>query len=237
MKRDRYFYTCVGAIFLVLTVIGFRHYIFEHKLFTGDAIPPVMLTAIVAHSTAVFAWFVLFFVQALLIARKSRSVHMTLGWVGVAIAAAIAVTGPYVAIHSTAMVPFPVFDWPPLPFLLVMLTEMALFVVFFTIAVLNRKKPRIHRPMMLLASLSIFSGATGRIPQVNAIFGLHEWMALFGPVAALGLIFMLVRWALTRSLEREFAMGYAVLVAVTLAVSHLGYTQTWMSLAAMLVGK
>lgn len=237
MKRDRYFYTCVGAVFLVLMVTGFRHYIFEHKLFTGDAIPPVMLSAIVAHSTAIFAWFVLYFAQALLISTKRRSVHMKLGWGGVAIAAAIAVTGPYVAIHGTAMTPFPVFDWPPLPFLLVMLSEMVLFVVFFTIGVLNRKRPQVHRPMMLLASLSIFSGATGRIPQVNAIFGVHEWMALFGPVAALGLIFLLVRWALTRNLERTFAVGYTVLVVVTLAASHLAFTQAWVSLAGMLVGK
>ena len=237
MKRDRYFYTCVGAVFLLLIVIGFQHYIFGGKLVDGTAIPPVMLAAIVAHSSAVFAWFLLFFVQGLLIATKSRGVHMKLGWGGVAIAAAIAVTGPYAAIWETRFTPFPVFEWPAHPFLLVMLTEIALFAIFFTIGVLNRKRPRVHRPMMLLASLSLISGATGRIPLVNSIFGMHEWMALFGPVAALGLIFLLVRWALTRSLEREFAVGYAVLVGATLAASHLSFTHAWASLAAILVGK
>jgi hypothetical protein len=236
MKRDRYFYTCVGAVFLVLIAIGFQHYIFGGRLVTGDPIPPVMLTAIVVHSSAVFAWFLLFFAQALLIGTRKRSVHMKLGWGGVAIAAAIAVTGPYAAISETRLTPFPVFDWLALPFLLVMLTEIALFVAFFTIGVLNRKRPRIHRPMMLLASLSIISGATGRIPLVNSIFGVHRWMALFGPVAALGLIFLLVRWALTRSLEREFAVGYAALVVVTLAASHLALTHAWVSLAAVILG-
>lgn len=236
MKRDRYFYPSVGAAFLVLIVIGFQHYIFAGRLVTGDPIPPVMLTAIVVHSTAVFAWFLLFFVQALFISTRRRGVHMKLGWGGVAVAAAIAVTGPYAAISETRLTPFPVFDWPARPFLLVMLSEIALFVAFFTIGVLNRKRPRIHRPMMLLASLSLISGATARISLVNSIFGMHEWMALFGPVAVLGLILLLVRWALTRSLEREFAAGYAALVMVTLAASHLALTHAWVSLAAVILG-
>jgi hypothetical protein len=31
VKPDRLFYTAAGAIFLVLTVLGFQHYIFEGK--------------------------------------------------------------------------------------------------------------------------------------------------------------------------------------------------------------
>ena len=235
MKRDRYFYTCVGAVFLVLIVIGFRHYIFGGRLASGNPIMPGMLTAIVAHSTAVFAWFLLFFVQALLIPTQNRKVHMKLGWGGVAIAATIALTGPYAALCETRLEPYPVFDWPALSFLLVMLTEIALFVVFVTIGVLNRKRPRIHRPMMLLASLSLISGATGRIPLMYTIFGSHEWMGLFGPVAALGGIFLLARWALTRSLERTYAVGYAAMVVVSLAASTLAFTDVWGSLAATIL--
>ena len=58
-----------------------------------------------------------------------------------------------------------------------MYTEIALFAAFVTIGVLNRKRPRIHRPMMLMASLAIVSGATARIAQVGSIFGGHLWMA------------------------------------------------------------
>ena len=236
MKRDRYFYTCAGAVFLVLIVLGFRHYIFGGRLPNGAPILPGMLTAIVVHSTAVFAWFLLFFVQALLIPTQNRKLHMKLGWAGVAIAAAIAVTGPYVALCETRLEPGPVFDWPDLSFLLVMLTEIALFTVFVTIGVLNRKRPRVHRPMMLLASLSLISGATARIPLTHAIFGRHQWMALHGPVAVLGVALLLVRWALTRKLERPFAVGYAALMVVTLAASHLALTNVWTHFAAVLAG-
>ncbi|HUX45360.1 MAG TPA: hypothetical protein VMV57_11465 [Terracidiphilus sp.] len=234
MKRDRYFYTGVGAVFLVLIVLGFRHYIFGGRLDDGEPILPGMLTAIVVHSTAIFAWFLLYFVQAVLIPTGKRKLHMKLGWAGVAIAVAIVLTGPYVALCETRLEPNPVFDWPDLSFLLVMLTEIALFAVFVTIGVLNRKRPRIHRPMMLLASLSLISGATARIPLTHAIFGEHQWMGLFAAVAVLGLILLLVRWALTRSLERPFAVGYAALVVVTLAASQLALTKAWVNVAAMI---
>ena len=168
MKPDRFFYVAAGAIFLVLTVLGFKQYIFHGKHSDGSPIAPVMLAIVVAHSSAIFVWFVMFFVQALLISTHNRRLHMTLGWGVVGIAALIVVTGPLVAFRSIQMAPEQViFDWPGPQFLLVMCTEIALFAVFVTIGVLNRKRPRIHRPMMLMASLAIVSGATARIDQVR----------------------------------------------------------------------
>jgi len=236
MKRDRFFYGIAGAIFLVLIVIGFQHYIFHGRLPNNAPILPPMLIAIVAHSTAIFAWFLLFFAQSLLIATRNRKIHMKLGWSVLVVATAIAVTGPIVAWRETWIEKSTVFDWPAKPFLLVMLTEIFLFTVFVTIGVIYRKQPRIHRPMMLLASLSLISGATVRIPLVNAVFGLHQWLALFAPVTVLGGFLLLLRLAMTRRFEREYAYGYAALVAVTLIASRLAMTHAWISLAAGMAG-
>ena len=228
MKPDRFFYTAAGAIFLVLTVLGFQQYIFHGKHVDGSAIAPVMLVTVVLHSSAIFAWFVMFFVQALLIATHNRRVHMTLGWGVVGIAALIVVTAPLVALRSIRVAPEQViFDWPGPQFLLVMWTEIALFVVFITIGVLNRKRPRIHRPMMLMASLAIVSGATARIAQVGSIFGGHHWMGIFAPVVTLGVLLLLVRAAMTRSFDRPFAMGLAVFAVVTLIAGRLAMTNVW----------
>ncbi len=236
MKPERLFYTTAGAIFLVLTVLGFRHYIFEGRHFDGSPIDPSMLATVIAHSSAIFAWFVLFFVQALLISTRNRRLHMKLGWSVLVIASAIAVTGPLVATRSIRLVPQQaVFDWPGPQFLLIMYTEIALFVIFVAIGVLNRKRPRIHRPMMLLASLVILTGATGRIPLVGSIFGFHGWMALFGPVVALGAILLLVRAVMTRNVDREFATGYAVLVLVTVAAARLAVTNVWINWAGTIL--
>lgn len=236
MKADRLFYTAAGATFLVLTVIGFQHYIFAGRHLDGSPIAPIMLATVVAHSSAIFAWFVLFFVQSLLISMKNRRLHMKLGWSVLVIASMIAVTGPLVALRSMRLDPSAnLFDWPAPQFLLIMYSEIALYVVFVTIGVLNRKRPRIHRPMMLMACLSLLSGATSRILLVNAIFGFHHWMALFGPVVALGTLLLLVRWALTRSFEREFAVGFAALIVVSLVTSGLAATDVWIHWAGTLL--
>ncbi len=236
MKLDRFFYAAAGAIFLVLIVLGFQQYIFHGKHVDGSPIAPVMLAIVVAHSSAIFLWFVGFFVQALLISTHNRRVHMTLGWGVVGIAALIVVTGPLVATRSLQVDPSQVvFDWPSRPFLLVMYTEIALFAAFVTIGVLNRKRPRIHRPMMLMASLAIVSGATARIAQVNSIFGMHLWMALFAPVVTLGLLLLVVRAAMTRSFDRPFATGLAVLAVVTLIAGKLAMTSTWVDWAGMIL--
>ena len=203
---------------------------------TAAPIAPVMLAIVVAHSSAIFAWFVRFFVQALLISTHNRRVHMTLGWGVVGIAALIAVTGPLVALRSIQVAPEQViFDWPGPQFLLVMYTEIALFAVFVTMGVLNRKRPRIHRPMMLLACLAILSGATGRIAVVGSIFGGHHWVGISGPVVTLGLLLLVVRAAMTRSFDRQFAMGLAVFVVVTLIAGRLAVTSTWVDWAGMML--
>jgi len=236
MKPDRFFYTAAGAIFLVLIVLGFQQYIFHGKHVDGSPIDSTMLVTVVLHSTAIFAWFVMFLVQALLISTHNRRLHMTLGWGVVGIAALIAVTGPLVAYRSIRTAPQQViFDWPGPQFLLVMYAEIALFVVFITIGVLNRKRPRIHRPMMLLASLAIVSGATARIAQVGSIFGGHLWVALFGPVVCLGALLLLVRAAMTRSFDRPLAVGLAVYAVVTLIAGKLAMTNMWADWAAIIL--
>jgi hypothetical protein len=236
MKPDRFFYAAAGAIFLVLTVLGFQKYIFHGQHVDGSPIAPAMLAIVVLHSSAIFAWFVMFFVQSVLISTHNRRVHMTLGWGVVGIAALIVVTGPLVAYRSIRTDPSQViFDWPGPQFLLVMYTEIALFAAFVTIGVLNRKRPRIHRPMMLLASLAIVSGATARIAQVNSIFGLHLWVALFGPVVTLGVLLLLVRAAMTRSFDRQFAMGLAVMAVVTLLAGRLAMTNVWVDWAGTIL--
>ena len=236
MKPERLFYTATGALFLVLTVIGFQHYLFGGRHADGTPIDPTILAIVIAHSSAIFAWFVLFFVQSLLISTQNRRIHMKLGWSVLVIASTIAVTGPLVATHSVRLAPdLVIFDWPGRPFLLVMYSEIALFVAFVSIGVLNRKRPRVHRPMMLMASLSIISGATGRIPLVSTIFGYHHWMGIFGPVVALGVLLLVARSAMTRRFEREFAVGLAALVVVTVVVSGLAATTMWVNWAGMIL--
>ena len=91
-----------------------------------------------------------------------------------------------------------------------MLAEVALFTLFVVAGVLSRRRPEIHRAMMLLASLSILAGATVRMPILFPVFGESGWMGIFGPIFALGAGFLLARTLLRRVIDRWLAPAITV---------------------------
>src|SRR4029453_12886556 len=92
-------------------------------------------------------------------------VHMKLGWLAVAVAVVASASGFAVGVESVRPVPaIPFWGMAYRQFMMIMLSEMCLFTLFVLAGVLSRKKPRVHRTMMLLATLSILAGATVRMP-------------------------------------------------------------------------
>jgi predicted oxidoreductase (fatty acid repression mutant protein) len=60
-------------------------------------------------------------------------------------------------------------------------------------------------------------------------------MALFGRVVALGALLLLVCWAVTRTFEREFALGYAALLVASVVATGLAQMDAWVSCAGMIL--
>ena len=236
MKVDRYFYSTAAFVFLLLMQVGFHSFYTHGTGVAGRRIEPVILLLVTVHGLAIAFWFLLFFVQSLLISVRNRRLHMKLGWSAVAIGLTIACTGSLVAIRSVQVSP-PIlfFGIPYSRFLLVMLTEIALFTFFLTTGILLRSKPKIHRPMMLLAGLTILAGATVRIPALYPLFGQTGWVGLFGAVFCLGALLLLIRTALTRTFDFWFAAGYAFWVIAYVASTNLALTDTWDRLAAQIL--
>lgn len=237
MKTDRWFYSTAGAVFLVCMLLGFRHFVANGAASDGSPLNPAMFRLDLIHGLAIAAWYLLFFTQSLLISVRSRRLHFKLGWGAVAIALAIAVTGPWVATRSAQNTPsdFHFFGMQYSRFLLVMYAEIALYVGFVATAIFARKQPRTHRAAMLLASISLLAGATARMPFLYPVFGATSWIGLFGPIFCLGAVLLLVRCALTRSFDRWFAMGYATLVTVLVMSERFSLTDAWATVAAKIL--
>jgi hypothetical protein len=231
------FYSGAGALFLMMLAIGFREFILHGHGQGGRIIDPGILTLVTVHGMAIIAWYALFFIQALLVAAKRRKIHMTLGWAAVAIGLAIAITGPLVAIQSVRInaTGFLFFGMLYSRFLLGMLTEIALFTGFVTAGLLTRKKPRVHRALMLLGSLSLLAGTTVRMDFLYPIFGQVGWVGVYALVFCIGAGLLLIRFAMTRTLDRTFACGYAVLVAMLIVSDTLSATHAWDQLAAAIL--
>jgi hypothetical protein len=237
MKPQRTFYTTTGALFLLMMLVGFHRFVTAGRGVGGRIIDPHILPLVTIHGAAIALWFVLFFVQALLIAVKKRPVHMTLGWSAIAIGLAIAITGPWVAIRSVQHTPpmFRFFGIPYAEFLLVMTFEIAAFAIFLTAGILTRKRPKIHRGMMLLASLCLLAGSTARMPFLAPIFTDNGWLGLFGPVFVIGGLILLIRSMMDRTLDRIFAISYLAWVTAFILVCRLCETSAWDRIAASIL--
>ena len=237
MKMDRWFYSLAGVGMLVTVVIGFHDFILRGEGAGGRVIGPKMFALDATHGLCVGLWFVLFLVQSLLIASKNRRLHMKLGWAAVVIGLGVVVTGFWVTTQSVIV------HTPKMPidgifysqFLLVMYAELVSFTVFATLGILMRKHLRIHRPVMLMASMSLLAQATARIPFLDSIFGDVVWVRIFGPVLVLGALLLALRWMMTRSVDRWLAMSYGGMALVLIGATELARTSAWGAVAAAIL--
>jgi hypothetical protein len=228
----RYFFAVAATTMLTIMVAGFHPYYLRGEGMAGRTISPHLATLVFVHGAAMTAWFLIFLVQSLLVPARKLRIHMKLGWGGVAIALVAAGSGFMLAVESVRPVPaIPFWGMAYRQFLLVMLIEVALFTLFVLAGVLFRKRPKIHKAMMLLASLSILAGATVRMPVLFPVFGEAGWAGIFGPVFALGAVFVLVRSFSGGATDRWLAAGYAVMVAVYIAACEFAISDAWNVLA------
>ena len=236
MKIDRLFYIATAGVFLSLMLAAFHPFFLHRTHFDGSRIDPSIFWIVAVHGISIAAWFVLFFVQSLLIAVRNRRLHMTLGWSALVIGTATAWSGTLVAVRSVQLTPgFVFFNMEYPRFLLAMFTEMAVFSAFLGTGILTRKQPRVHRSMMVLAGLAILPGATARIPALYPIFGHSGWIGLFAPVFCLGAILLFARLAMTRRFDPWFTSGYAFWVIAYIASTNLSLTETWSRVATRIL--
>jgi hypothetical protein len=236
MKKDRYFYSIVSLVMLVLTAAGFSKFLLHGKEADGGPITPAIVALVIVHGVALLLWIVIFFIQSVLIAVKNRKLHMTLGWAGAAVALVVVMTSPVMATRSVQLnQSVHLFGMSYAQFLLVMYTEIAAFAVFTALAILYRKKPAFHRSMVVLATLSVVSGSTSRIDAINTLFGGIGWWGQFGPSFVLGGAVLVARFAIDRRPSRSFAFGYAALYLSNLTACLLAVGPWWTATAATLM--
>jgi hypothetical protein len=228
----RYFFAGAAITMLMIMIAGFHPYYLRGEGMAGRKISPQLATLVFVHGAAMTVWLMLFLVQSLLVPARKLRIHMKLGWGGVAVAFVAACSGFMLAVESVRPIPaIPFWGMAYRQFLLVMLIEVVLFTLFVLAGVLYRKRPRIHKAMMLLASLSILAGATVRMPVLFPLFGEAGWAGIFGPVFVLGGLFVLVRSIVAGATDRWLATGYAVMVIVYITACKVAVSDAWGVLA------
>jgi small basic protein len=170
----------------------------------------------------------------------NRRIHMMLGQIGAVLAACIVILGFRLGIDATQISPPDMIIWglAPKQFMAVPIISIMIFAGFVIAGVWNRRRPEVHRPMMLLATLAAMPAAVSRIDSINALYHGTAWETVFGPffgTLAIGAFFLAMKWLLTRSLDRWFAIGYAGLVVSSALIMQLASTRAWDHFASFLL--
>jgi hypothetical protein len=161
---DRRFFTWMSVAMAAVAFAGFARTYYLAGL--NDGPRPVLTPMVHLHGALATAWILLLIVQTRLIAFGRRDIHKLLGLAGVAIGAAVVVTGIFVAIHSERRVHTPATAdtlADPYVFLIFPFASIGLFALFATLGVLKRHRPESHKRFMLLATVSMILPAVARI--------------------------------------------------------------------------
>ena len=224
--RARRFYRVAALLALLAVLVGFAPSFYLKPLFHR---PPPLTALLVVHGSVMTAWFVLFLVQAQLAASRNLRLHRRLGAGGVALAAAVLVLGTTVAITGARLghTPGP----PPLRFLAIPLTDMAVFTIFAGGALLLRRKTETHKRLMLLAFIGLLTAAVARMPgaTTNIIVPFSATVLFAG---------MCVAWDTWRHrrLHPAFGWGFALFALSWPFRLWLSGTDAWLAFARWLTG-
>lgn len=236
----RFFYPGAALLLLVLMFYGFQQFYLHGKAYPGRDLTPPIRTLIILHGIGMTVWMLLFVAQPILIATGNRRVHMMLGRFGAGLAAAVVFLGIRLGIESARVNPpdLKLWDLAPRQFMAVPLFSIALFGILVAIGVWKRRQPDVHRPMMLLAVLAAMPAALDRIGAIQHLYIGTVWGTIFGPFFStllIGLFLLILNWALTRSLNRSFAIGYTALVLVSVLIMQLAPSSAWAGFTGFLL--
>lgn len=229
-RIERVFYLLAACLLLVIVAIGFQKFYLHGTASNGGPVTQQIVPLVFLHGVAMSAWIIAFIVQSSLIVSGKRKLHMSLGIAGVVLAGFLVLVGVTTAMASVHYNPDGYKNlWSARRFLSFMLTNIFGFGILAAIGLKFRQRPEIHRPMMLLATLFV-AGPAGffRIPFIGGLVmsTIHTIFAPWVPMLMLAVLLLLIKWLMTRTWDRYFAVGVAG-ITVACVLQFLVANSAW----------
>jgi len=228
-RRERFFYIAMAIVIVGVVFGGFARTYFLRPYFTTQPLTPLLHL----HGIVFTSWLVLYFTQTVLVAAKRTDVQRRLGIAGAVIAVLMILIGTITAVIRAQQGATPADGIPPLVFLVIPLGDMLVFTILIGAGFYFRRRPDVHKRLMLLATISILAAAVARLPFAflqagpPAFFGVTD---LF--VAACFIYDLITR----RTVHRATALGGLLIVASQPLRLIIGSTDAWSAFAAWLTG-
>lgn len=177
-RRERLFYIGMAVLVLATVFAGFAPTYYLRPYFVTAPLPRLLHL----HGIVFTSWILLFLIQTTLVAAHRVDIHRRLGILGGLIATVMVVVGVTTAIIRAKQGAAPP-GVPPLAFLTVPLVDMLVFPILVGAGFYFRRRPDVHKRLMLLATISILAAAVARLPFVLSggppvFFGLTDLFIL-----------------------------------------------------------
>lgn len=227
VKNYRLF-TVAIIITALIVLIGFAR-TYYLKMFFGT---PALTGLVHVHGFVMTVWVGLFLTQVFLVSSRRTRIHRQLGVFAGAWAVLVVLIGAMTAITAAGkgVSPGP----PPLVFLVVPIGDVFVFTTLVGMGLYFRRKPDIHKRLMILSCATLLPASLARIPL--------EFFLTGGPLIFFGLadLIMLIVVGMdtyrNRRLHPAFGWGLLFVIASHPLRLLLSGTDLWMRFAAWLVG-
>ena len=225
---DRYFYFAMSLLVAAIVVWGFSHTI-NDSLF-HPAIPRPFLLWI--HGAAFSAWVGFYIFQSALVRTHNVKVHRSLGWFGVALAAIMVPLGVTIAVIMGRFDKHLLHQTDADTFLSVPFGDMLIFGTFVTLAIYWRKKPELHRPLLLLATCGLLDAAFGRI---NYLFDHNLFFVCVDLLILLGVARDLL---VNRRVHKVYLVALPIMIVLQALIVYLwrGAPTWWLHIGQSILG-
>ena len=226
-RRERLFYLGMSAALVVTVFAGFAPTYYLRPYFTTAPLMPLLHL----HGLVFTAWLVLFVTQTTLVARHRTDIHRRLGIAGGVIATLMIIVGVTTALIRAKQGATPLPAISPLSFLVVPLVDMFVFAILVGAGFYFRRRPDVHKRLMMLATISIMAAAIARLPFAIMQAGPPAFFGLTDVFVVACIVYDLVT---LKRVHRATALASLLIVASQPLRLMLGGTNAWLSFAGWL---
>lgn len=218
-RRGRYFFMKMAILFLIVALTGF---IPSYQMMYSGQMKPHWFAHV--HGAIMTSWLLVFFTQSFLAAKGNLKFHRRLGLFSVGLGVIVWLAMGTASIRGRIAYPPPVedFTWD---IMLIELSAMNLFGLFFTWAILVRKKAAAHKRLLFFATLVLLQAAIDRtrwLPGLDAAFYVR-----FIYLDVLIIPLLMYDLVTTRRIHKITMIGSMIIIIVQIAVTNTLGSRAW----------
>jgi hypothetical protein len=220
---DRGLFLAAAIGFPLIVLIGYFKTYYFSAFFD---VRPVANALVHAHGIVMSLWVIYFMAQIALIRSKNIKLHMTMGMAGIALAALVVIVGLLTAYDAQIVRASAPPGTNPHSFFILPVSDMLLFVIFFTGAIYYRKRAAEHKSLMLMTAINFLPAALFRMP----IFPEDSIVIFaFGIPSLIAVAFLIWFTIKHRKLNKIFTAAVLLLIAAVPLRPIIGDSAIWLS--------